>query len=644
MKNLPIIVKFLGLMGIFGIFTLAVALYSVSQMHRIALGFEAAESGPEAAALLISSANQRFSALEADMEFQTIATTARDDAAAAVAIATDRANFDIRMNNSIRVAPANAATLDALRSRGENLIDHTCAHSEALANTANTDALDVAAQAAFLNECEPFLPGMEAAMRAERESLQMEARNANEAVAVQSVRAIWITLGFVLAGLASVLVGGYFVIKSGIVVPLIGLQKLMSRMAGGDLGVTVPDRERRDEIGSMARAVQVFKDNGVEQIAFEAQTKLAVEREAAVQLSRTAEREAAAAQQVQVLQGLADGLERLAAGDLLFRLKKPFAGEYEKLRGDFNNAIEKLQNTVQSISANAQAVRAGATEITQASDDLSRRTEQQAASLEQTAAALDQITATVRKTAQGATEAHEVVNTAKADAERSGKVVNDTVTAMSGIEGSSNQISNIIGVIDEIAFQTNLLALNAGIEAARAGDAGRGFAVVATEVRALAQRSADAAKEIKALISASRSQVESGVNLVGETGRSLTRIIDHVNRLALLVSDIASAAQEQASGMAEVNIAVNQMDQVTQQNAAMVEQSTAASHALASESEELARLVAQFRVGEVVRAIVTPARDITKSARPVTPRRQPALSAPRMAIAGPAAAESWKEF
>jgi methyl-accepting chemotaxis protein len=633
MKNLPIIVKFLGLMGIFGIFTLAVALYSVSQMHRIALGFEAAESGPEAAALLISSANQRFSALEADMEFQTIATTARDDAAAAVAIATDRANFDIRMNNSIRVAPANAATLDALRSRGENLIDHTCAHSEALANTANTDALDVAAQAAFLNECEPFLPGMEAAMRAERESLQMEARNANEAVAVQSVRAIWITLGFVLAGLASVLVGGYFVIKSGIVVPLIGLQKLMSRMAGGDLGVTVPDRERRDEIG-----------NGVEQIAFEAQTKLAVEREAAVQLSRTAEREAAAAQQVQVLQGLADGLERLAAGDLLFRLKKPFAGEYEKLRGDFNNAIEKLQNTVQSISANAQAVRAGATEITQASDDLSRRTEQQAASLEQTAAALDQITATVRKTAQGATEAHEVVNTAKADAERSGKVVNDTVTAMSGIEGSSNQISNIIGVIDEIAFQTNLLALNAGIEAARAGDAGRGFAVVATEVRALAQRSADAAKEIKALISASRSQVESGVNLVGETGRSLTRIIDHVNRLALLVSDIASAAQEQASGMAEVNIAVNQMDQVTQQNAAMVEQSTAASHALASESEELARLVAQFRVGEVVRAIVTPARDITKSARPVTPRRQPALSAPRMAIAGPAAAESWKEF
>ena len=247
----------------------------------------------------------------------------------------------------------------------------------------------------------------------------------------------------------------------------------------------------------------------------------------------------------------------------------------------------------------AQGVRSGAEEITQASDDLSRRTEQQAASLEETAAALDQITATVRHTAEGASEARNTVSAAKADAERSGAVVREAVQAMGGIETSSKQIGHIIGVIDEIAFQTNLLALNAGVEAARAGDAGRGFAVVATEVRALAQRSAEAAKEIKALISASGQQVEAGVKLVGETGKALERIVAQVAQLNRLVADIAASAQEQATGLHEVNTAVNQMDQVTQQNAAMVEESTAASHGLSGEAKELARLVGQFNLGDI---------------------------------------------
>ena len=239
-----------------------------------------------------------------------------------------------------------------------------------------------------------------------------------------------------------------------------------------------------------------------------------------------AEQAAAAAQRQFVVDSVAAGLEKLSGGDLLFRLTETFSSEYEKLRGDFNAAMEKLQGTMKSIATNAQGVQGGAGEITQASDDLSRRTEQQAASLEETAAALDEITATVRRTAEVANEARDLVSTSKTDAERSGAVVRDTVQAMSGIETSSKQIGNIIGVIDEIAFQTNLLALNAGVEAARAGDAGRGFAVVATEVRALAQRSADAAKEIKALISASGQQVETGVKLVSETGQALGRIVD----------------------------------------------------------------------------------------------------------------------
>ena len=322
---------------------------------------------------------------------------------------------------------------------------------------------------------------------------------------------------------------------------------------------------------------------------------------------------------VQSVNEVAGALSALADGDLERRIAEPLTTELDKLRVDLNRAADKLQETMKSIAANADAVREGAGEITKASDDLSRRTEQQAASIEETAAALDQITATVRKTAEGAAEARGVVSTAKEDAQRSGAVVHEAVTAMQAIEASSRKIGNIIGVIDEIAFQTNLLALNAGVEAARAGDAGRGFAVVATEVRALAQRSADAAKEIKALISVSGEQVGSGVRLVGLTGDALTRIVGHVDQMSGLMAEIASATHEQAIALGEVNSAVNQMDKVTQQNAAMVEEATAASHSLTGEASELRRLVGQFKTG---------AGQSSRPARGTPPKPQ---SAPRLA-------------
>lgn len=370
-------------------------------------------------------------------------------------------------------------------------------------------------------------------------------------------------------------------------------------------------------------------------------TQIENERKAA-----EADRAARAAEQNLVVSALAQGLKDLSDGNLTTRLSTPFASHYEALRVDFNEAMVKLQEAMKAIVVNAGGIRTGAGEISQAADDLSRRTEQQAASLEETAAALDEITATVRKTAEGARQANSVVVTTRSDAEASGKVVQETVAAMAEIEKSSKQISQIIGVIDEIAFQTNLLALNAGVEAARAGDAGRGFAVVASEVRALAQRSSEAAKEIKGLISASSQHVETGVDLVGEAGKALQLIVGKVSEISGLVSEIAASAQEQSTALAEVNTAINQMDQVTQQNAAMVEESTAASHSLTQEASELMGLIGRFQTG-------APMPASNSNAKPA-PRRAPGQSleqqrhrVTQFATEGSAALkgdDDWQEF
>ncbi len=300
---------------------------------------------------------------------------------------------------------------------------------------------------------------------------------------------------------------------------------------------------------------------------------------------------------VNAVEQVAAGLEQLAKNNLRYRLDTPIDPTFEKVRNDFNTAMTLLDETMSSVSDSTTSVGGGADEIASASNDLSRRTEQQAASLEETAAALDEITATVKRSADGAKQASAAASTARTDAQRSGEVVREAVAAMGEIEQSSAQITQIIGVIDEIAFQTNLLALNAGVEAARAGDAGRGFAVVASEVRALAQRSAEAAKEIKSLIATSSAQVERGVKLVGDTGHALTNIVGKVAEIDGLISEIAQSSQEQATGLTEVNTAVNQMDQVTQQNAAMVEEATAATHSLKAETAELSRLIGQFTIG-----------------------------------------------
>ncbi|MBB4006485.1 methyl-accepting chemotaxis protein [Allorhizobium taibaishanense] len=299
---------------------------------------------------------------------------------------------------------------------------------------------------------------------------------------------------------------------------------------------------------------------------------------------------------VQTVSALGDSLKRLCSGDFAFQLTEPFAADFEFLRHDLNRSVSQLGDTFKLIAASTRVMSDGSREISQGVNDLSRRTETQAASLEETAAALDEVTANVNSSAQRAQDARTVAAKAKANAEASANVVAQAVEAMSRIEDSSSKISNIIGVIDEIAFQTNLLALNAGVEAARAGEAGRGFAVVAQEVRELAQRSAKAAKEIKDLIQNSTTEVASGVKLVSDTGTALTDISDLILQVNDHIVAISTAAREQATGLGEVNSAVNSMDQTTQQNAAMVEQSSAAASTLASESNKLVEMIGQFKL------------------------------------------------
>ncbi len=403
-------------------------------------------------------------------------------------------------------------------------------------------------------------------------------------------------------------------------------------------------------VGALVKAVLLDMDLAIS-VYLEA---LEGGRAAAESAQRAVERSAGAA-----VEAIGEGLEQLAAKQLTYRVSRDLPDAFGKLKSHFNGAIDQLQQAMLGVMSSAEAIGADVAEIGYVSNDLSQRTERQAASLEEAAAALDEITAIVGKAAESAAEARGIVAEAKTDAEASSDVVRRAVAAMGKIEKSSGEIGKIIGVIDEIAFQTNLLALNAGVEAARAGEAGRGFAVVASEVRALAQRSAEAAKEIKGLVGASGREVEAGVKLVAETGETLSRIVAKVAKIDSVVGDIAASAQEQSTSLSQVNSVVNQMDKATQQNAAMAERATAASQNLSQEISQLEAEIGRFDIGpraadERIRrelhkvaphAFAPAARgEVKPEGRPEAPRTtRPA--APRKAVNGPAAAEDdWTEF
>ncbi len=476
------------------------------------------------------------------------------------------------------------------------------------------------------------------------DTLNENAEKAREEAFVRSM--IYLGLFIVTLGLCVI---AFAVIVGRVTRPISRLTNAMMELSTGNLTVDVAGAMRRDEIGEMARAVEIFRESAIRNHQLEKDALANREKTDRDRAELQARAEAEAEERLdQATASLAEGLRRLASGDMLCEIATPLAPQFERLRHDFNSSVTQLRETLASVGHSVQTVNGGAHEVSSASDDLSRRTEQQAASLEETAAALEEITANVSSTSKRASEARDTVREARTKADLSGTVVRDAVSAMQRIEHSSKQIGQIIGVIDEIAFQTNLLALNAGVEAARAGDAGRGFAVVAQEVRELAQRSANAAKEIKQLINTSAAAVGEGVKLVADTGVGLAEIEQLVLSVNSHMDAIATAAQEQSSGLAEVNTAVNHMDQATQQNAAMVEEMNAAGAGLAHECANLQALLAQFQLGQQTSALRETARQMQRAA---TPARSAPTSAPKTrppAARGNAAlalkGDEWTEF
>ncbi len=475
-------------------------------------------------------------------------------------------------------------------------------------------------------------------------------------------------------GLAAGIGTAFYIGTNHLSRPILDLTGKMKQLAGGDLSADVPFADRKDEIGEMAAAVQIFKQNGLAVRDLNAQEAALREKSADLQTSIGVVVSAAAAgdftkrigkdyenedlnrfaSSVNELVGSVDAgiaetrrvIASLAAGDLTQSMNGQFQGAFAELQQNVNETLSTLQKTLREVRVTTDSINGNSSELRSAADDLSKRTEQQAAALEETSAALDQITVAVRSSTERAQEATVMVNEAKESAAESAAVVRNAVDAMGRIEQASSEIGQITNVIDEIAFQTNLLALNAGVEAARAGDAGKGFAVVAQEVRELAQRAASAAKDIKSLISKSGSEVATGVRLVQETGSALGEIEERVLKINDHIHSIATAAREQSTGLGEVSTAVNQMDQVTQQNAAMVEEANAATHKLSAEANNLASLIAYFKLdGTQAARTIAPARE---TARPVeSPARRMMGNVARAFSGGSSAAvarDNWEEF
>ena len=643
-SNIRILVKLAMVFMVLSIVTAMSVWFSSTQFRRIDDAYSKLLAHESHASLLVSRANGRLYNLGRQSLAMQASETAADVKAIGDIVRGDQKAFERYTGDISAKVPAMRTKMDALTKEYSAATGQFFAAEKLMLEGKKENAR------AILGEVNKRTDEIRKSIYEAIKTLEMMVTTGSETATAATNSTVFNTVLASALGFSLTIALALALIVVNITTPLTRLTAAMRELARGNLQAEVPGTGRGDEVGLMADAMGILKENANKAKALEAEAAQQRAEAEAERARNEAARELAAREQKVVVDALADALSGLAQRDLTRRLSG-FTGTYAQLQADFNSALEALSAALEEVTGNSRNILSGSGEISAAADDLARRTEQQAAGLEETAAALDQITATGRRAAEGAAHARQVAAAAQTDTARTGDVMSKTVEAMGNIEKSAHQITQIIGVIDEIAFQTNLLALNAGVEAARAGDAGRGFAVVASEVRALAQRSADAAKEIKALISTSSSQVAQGVELVADAGTSLQRIVQQVDEINKAVADIAAGAQEQATGLAQVNTAINQMDQATQQNAAMVEQSTAASHALTSEARQLAQLISHFRIGDEARAEPQPqkaARQPADERRPAPAKAVPMRKSTGSAAPAPArAAEAesdWAEF
>ncbi|KAA3499292.1 methyl-accepting chemotaxis protein, partial [Agrobacterium tumefaciens] len=588
LQNASIRTKILSLILPLCIIGLGATVYMSARYKNADTLYSEFIAGDNAALVELSRANRNLQAV-AYGAYQVMAydTSIPDFAIAKGEYNADKGELISRLNNVKAIFPEETATIDKLLKQSQSIITSTDKAVELGSANRNQES------AAELLKADGQIRAAGNEIGSLLDKLAKGVAKGSDDLSDQTNSTILTSLVVVGISFAAGIILALFVASRGITTPIARLRERMVSLAGGDTAAEIDGMDRKDEVGQMAVAVQVFRESAIERIRLEQETEANRSLSEKERIAREQQKAKEAADVKFAVDNLATGLSKLSDGDVSYRIGQPFTATLDGVRNDFNMSAEKLQSALTRVAQNAGGIGAGANEIKSAADDLAKRTEQQAAAVEETAAALEEITTTVKDSTKRAQEAGLIVSRAKAGAEQSGEVVRRAVVAMEQISKSANEISNIIGVIDEIAFQTNLLALNAGVEAARAGEAGKGFAVVAQEVRELAQRSANAAKEIKALITTSNDQVQQGVQLVGDTGKALATIVSEVQEINRHVVSIVESAQEQSSGLQQINTAVNQMDQDTQKNAAMVEETNAASHNLAKEVASLNQLLAQ---------------------------------------------------
>jgi methyl-accepting chemotaxis protein len=632
--NLKISTKILSVIALLSCVIIVVIALSAIELSSLTGIYSTISSNDYPAVLNVARGNRALK----DMGYSTYRTIAYDGAskeAQSAAKSEENAYKDARQFFSAAgsLDPSNKAAYDSYNSRvdeAQEIIKSVIAHGLKNENEQATKEMVKA---------DELLESISADQN-KVNSAHVDAvtkMNAEASAKSSSTIILMITIGTI--GLAASAGIGIWLAMVGIARPLTLLGERMNTLAQGKFDIEIEGAERKDEIGKMAKTVLVFREAGQEKLRLEAaaveQRKEADEQrqKAEEERRKNAEAQAAAAEeQARAVKALADGLSRMSEGDLTVSLDEGFTENYRQIKDDFNATIAKLRETIESIVTSTRDVTNASGEISSSTTDLSQRTEEQAASLEETSASMEEIAATVKKNAENAQQANESAAKARDVADRSGQVVAKAVDAMAQIETSAGKISDIIGVIDEIARQTNLLALNAAVEAARAGDAGRGFAVVASEVRTLAQRSSQAAKDIKDLITNSNGQVKAGVELVNQAGAALAEILDTIKSVATVVSEIAGASIEQASGVEQVNKALAQMDEVTQQNSALVEENAATAKTLEHQAKAMDERVSFFRLGDAVTAHAEASKPKVEAPKPklfTAAAKRPAAAAAR---------------